>query len=207
MVRITLLALALAGVSPPLAAAPLSVRVVDSSGRPVRDAVVTLDPAGNARRAPRPGGRFTVSQQNLQFHPFLTIVPVGADVSFPNLDSTKHHVYSFSAAKRFELKLFAKDQSRTVHFDRPGVVALGCNIHDAMSAFVYVTDSAWTVRTNAQGIASFADAPNAPGRVTVWHPYLRAAGGTVQQAVAPGQRSASFSVRLRAPPSMPMTDY
>jgi plastocyanin len=207
MVRTILLVLALAGASSPLAAAPLSVRVIDSSGRPVRDAVVTLDPAGSAARAPRAAGRFTVSQKNLQFHPFLTIVPVGSDVSFPNLDSTKHHVYSFSAAKRFELKLFARDQSRTVHFDKPGVVALGCNIHDAMSAFIYVTGSAWTARTNAQGVASFADAPNAPGRVTVWHPYLRAPGGTMEQPVTAGQRNASFSVRLRPPPAMPMSDY
>jgi len=206
MVRNILIALALAGAASPLAAAPLSVRVVDASGRPVRDAVVTFNPATGAR-APRPGGHFMVSQRDLQFHPFLTIVPVGADVSFPNLDPTKHHVYSFSAAKRFELKLFAKDQSRTVHFDKPGVVALGCNIHDGMSAFIYVTDSAWTVRTNAQGIAAFADAPNAPGRVIVWHPYMRVPGGTMQQAVTPGQRAASFSIRLRAPPTMTMTDY
>jgi plastocyanin len=206
MLRTVLLALALAGVSSPLAASSLSVRVVDSSGRPVRDAVVTLNPAIGAH-APRPGGHFVVSQKDLQFHPFLTIVPVGADVSFPNLDPTKHHVYSFSAAKRFELKLFAKDQSRTVHFERPGVVALGCNIHDGMSAFIYITDTAWTARTNAQGIAAFPDAPNAPGRVAVWHPYLRTPGGTMQQALSPGQRVASFSVRLRAPPSMQMTDY
>jgi plastocyanin len=206
MVRFLLLGLALAGAISPLAAAPLNVRVADASGRPVRDAVVTFSPATGSR-AHRPGGRYVVSQQNLQFHPFLTIVPVGADVSFPNLDPTKHHVYSFSAAKRFELKLFAKDQSRTVHFDKAGVVALGCNIHDAMSAFIVVTDSVWTARTNAQGLASFADAPNGPGRVTVWHPYLRAPGGLVQQVVASGQRAASFSIRLRAPPSMPMTDY
>ena len=207
MVRITLVALALAGAMSPLAAAPLSVRVVDSAGHAVRDAVVKLDPAGGAARAPRVGGRYVVSQQNLQFHPFLTIVPVGADVSFPNLDPTKHHVYSFSPAKRFELKLFAKDQSRTVHFDKAGVVALGCNIHDAMSAFIFVTDSAWTARTNAQGIATFADAPNAPGRLTVWHPYLRALGGTAQQAVASGQRSAGFAIRLRAPPPAMAMDY
>ena len=207
MVRTVLLALALAGAASPLAATPLAVRVVDSSGHPVRDAVVTFQPAGNAARAPRGGGRFVVSQKNLKFQPFLTIVPVGADVSFPNLDPTKHHVYSFSPAKRFELKLFARDQSRTVLFDKPGVVALGCNIHDAMSAFIFVTDTAWTARTNAQGIAAFNDAPNAPGRVAVWHPYLRAPGGTAQQGIAAGQRSASFSIRLRAPPSMPMTDY
>src|SRR3954451_7200893 len=117
MLRNLILALAIAGVVTPLAAAPLSVRVVDASGHPVRDAVVTLYPSAGAR-APHGGGRYVISQQNLQFHPFLTIVPIGADVSFPNLDPTKHHVYSFSAAKRFELKLFAKDQSRTVHFDK-----------------------------------------------------------------------------------------
>jgi plastocyanin len=208
MVRNVLVALAIAGAASPLVAAPLSVRVVDGSGRPVRDAVVTLYPAGNAARSPRVGGRFIVAQQNLQFRPFLTIVPVGADVSFPNLDPTKHHVYSFSPAKKFELKLFARDQSRTVHFDKPGVVALGCNIHDQMSAFIVVTDSAWTARTNGQGVAAFADVPNAPGRITVWHPYLRAPGGQLQQAVAPAQRFASFQVRLRPPPpAMSMTDY
>jgi plastocyanin len=191
----------------PLGAAPLSVRVVDAGGHPVRDAVVTLYPAGNAARAPRPGGRSVVSQKNIQFHPFLSIVPVGADVSFPNLDPTKHHVYSFSPAKRFELKLFAKDQSRTVHFDKAGVVALGCNIHDQMSAFIVVTDSVWTARTNAQGMATFADAPNAPGRLTAWHPYLRAPGGVVEQNVRSGQRSASFQVRLRPPPPAMQMDY
>jgi len=190
----------------PVAAASLTVRVVDSSGKPVRDAVVTLYPASGARPL-KPSGRYTVSQQNLQFHPFLSIVPVGADVSFPNFDNTKHHVYSFSAAKRFELKLFAKDQSRTVHFDKPGVVALGCNIHDQMSAFIVITDSQWTARTNGQGVASFSDAPNAPGRLVLWHPYLRAPGGTMQQQVASGQRSAGFKVRLRPPPPAMSMDY
>ena len=207
MARNFLLFAAGLGLTAPLSAAPLAVRVVDASGRPVRDAVVTLYPAGSAARAPSAGGRFVVSQQNLQFHPFLTIVPVGADVSFPNLDPTKHHVYSFSPAKRFELKLFARDQSRIVRLDKAGVVALGCNIHDAMSAFIVVTDSAWTARTNAQGIAAFGNAPNAPGRVTVWHPYLRAPGGTLQQAIAPTQRSANFMVRLRPPPVPMSMDY
>ena len=207
MVRKLLFALALASAVSPLAAAPLSVRVLDVSGRPVRDAVVTLYPAGAAARPAHAGGRFVVSQQNLQFRPFLTIIPVGADVSFPNLDPTKHHVYSFSPAKKFELKLFAKDQSRTVHFDKAGVVALGCNIHDQMSAFVVVTDSAWTARTNAQGTVQFADAPNAPGRLTVWHPYLRVPGGELQQTISPAQRIASFQVRLRPPPAMAAMDY
>ena len=207
MVRGLFLFAAGVALAAPVAAAPLTVRVLDSAGRPVRDAVVTLYPSGGAARVPRSGGHYVVSQKDIQFHPFLTIVPVGADVSFPNLDNTKHHVYSFSPAKRFELKLFAKDQSRTVHFDKPGVVALGCNIHDQMSAFIVITDSAWTARTNGQGMASFGDAPSASGRLTVWHPYLRASGGTMQQAVGPGQRSAVFRIRLRAPPPAMSMDY
>ena len=205
MLRKFLLAAAGVSLAAPLAAAPLAVRVVDASGKPVKGAVVTIYPTVG-QHAPKPKGRYVVSQQNLQFHPFMTIVPVGADVSFPNLDPTKHHVYSFSTAKRFELKLFARDQSRTVHFDKAGVVALGCNIHDQMSAFVVVTDSAWTAQTNAQGLATF-DAPGGPARFTVFHPYLRTPGNMVQQALAPNQRNVRLAVKLRAPPAMAMTDY
>lgn len=192
-------------VASPLAAAPLAVRVVDSAGRPVRDAVVTLRPSGSVKR-PAPSGRYVVGQKDLQFHPFVLVVPMGADVSFPNFDSTKHHVYSFSPAKQFELKLFAKDQSRSVHFDKAGVVALGCNIHDQMTAFIVVTDSAWTAKTNAQGLVTFADAPNAAGKLTVWHPYLRAPGNLVARAIPAGARTQGFKVALRPPP-MPMADY
>jgi plastocyanin len=179
--------------------APLTVRVMDGKGRPVRDAVVTLHPNGSAAR-PSAAGRFSVSQKDMQFHPFVSVVPVGAKVSFPNLDSSRHHVYSFSPAKRFELKLFARDQSRSVVFDKPGVVALGCNIHDGMTAFIMVTDSRWTAKTGANGIVQFADAPNSPGRVTVWHPYLRAKANLVEQSISAGNRSATFIVALRAPP-------
>ena len=159
-------------------AAPLTVRVVDSKGLPVRDAVVTLRSAGSSAR-PSAAGSYSVSQKDMQFHPFVLVVPVGAKVSFPNLDPTRHHVYSFSPAKKFELKLFAKDQSRSVVFDKPGVVALGCNIHDGMTAFIMVTNSRWTAKTGPNGIVQFADAPNSLARVTLWHPYLRARANLV----------------------------
>ena len=189
-------------------AGPLSVRIVDTSGKPVRDAVVTFYPQGDAARAPRANGRYVVAQRNLQFQPYVSIVPVGADVSFPNFDPTKHHVYSFSPAKRFELKLFARDQSRTVRFDKAGVVALGCNIHDGMSAFIIVTDSAWTARTDAQGVVVFNDAPQVPGRLTVWDANLRAPGGLLQQTIGSSQRALRVAVRLRpAPAPMIMSDY
>jgi plastocyanin len=206
MRRGLLLALALVSVASPLAAAPLVVRVMDPNGHPVAGAVVTLYPSSGAR-APKPSGHYVVSQQHIQFHPFMTIVPVGADVAFSNLDSTKHHVYSFSPAKRFELKLFAKGQSRTVHFDKPGVVALGCNIHDQMSAFIVVTDSAWTAQTNGQGVAAFGDAPAVPTRVTVFHPYLKAPANLLEHTLAANQRNLNVSVRLRPPSPMTMSDY
>lgn len=208
MIRKILALLAAASIACPAAAtaAPLTVRVVDSGGRPVKDAVVTVRPAGAAMNAAHGSGRHVVSQKDMQFHPFVLVVPVGASVSFPNFDSTKHHVYSFSPAKRFELKLFAREQSRTVRFDKAGVVALGCNIHDRMTAFIVVTDSAWTAKTNPEGFATFADVPSSPAKVTVWHPYLRAPGNMVARAIGPRDRSEGFKVALRAPP-MAMPDY
>jgi plastocyanin len=189
----------------PLSAAPLTVRVVDAGGKPVADAVVTLH-TGRGTRPMAMGSGYSVSQKDLQFHPFVRIVPVGATVSFPNLDPTKHHVYSFSAAKRFELKLFAKDQSRSVTFDKAGIVALGCNIHDQMSAYVVVTDSAWTAKTDGRGIAQFADAP-AGADMAVWHPYLRAPGGTMARRLGAGERTVNVAVKLRPAPMHAMDGY
>ena len=152
MLRLIIIIVLVAVHAVPAAAAPLTVRVVDARGKPVGDAVVTLRPVGVSARGPAVSGGYSVSQKNMQFQPFVQIVPVGSNVSFLNRDATKHHVYSFSRAKHFELKLFARDQSRSVRFDNAGVVALGCNIHDAMSAFIFVTDSPWTARTSAQGL-------------------------------------------------------
>ena len=194
-----ILALGLFISSAPAPAAPVTVRVVDSNGKPVRDAVVTLRPAAGAQR-PSPGGNFTVSQEDMEFHPFVLVVPVGATVAFPNKDSTRHHVYSFSPAKKFELKLFAKDQSRRVTFDKAGVVPLGCNIHDAMTAFIVVTDSAWSAKTGLNGTVQFANAPTGATRVQVWHPYLRARANTVEQALQASKRNMSVSIALRPAP-------
>jgi plastocyanin len=204
MVRLGLIGSFLVLTAAQAVAAPLTVRVVDAKGRPVSDAVVTLRAAGSAGRTAA-SGNYSVSQKDMQFHPFVLVVPVGAKVSFLNLDPTRHHVYSFSPAKQFELKLFAKDQSRTVVFDKPGVVALGCNIHDAMTAFVYVADSLWTAKTGTNGIVRFTDAPGTPGRVSVWHPYLKAKANLVERQLAASDRNASFTVALRPAP-MAMSD-
>jgi plastocyanin len=205
MLRRVLIGAVAALTAVPLAAAPLTVRVLDSHGRPVADAVVTLRPSGESKPA-HFAGPFVMSQKAMQFHPFVLIVPAGANVSFPNYDSTKHDVYSFSPAKPFELKLFAKDQSRSVRFDKPGVVALGCNIHDQMTAFIVVADSAWTAKTDGRGLATFADPPGHPAKLTVWHPYLRAPGNSIEKIIPAGDRNESFTISLRPPP-MPMPAY
>lgn len=184
----------------PASAGVLTVRVTGADGRPVSGAVVTLHPVGQAAPAAA-RGNFRVEQRNMQFNPFISVVPVNSDVSFPNFDPTKHHVYSFSPAKVFELKLFAREQNRSIRFDRAGVVAVGCNIHDQMSAYIFVTDTVWTTRTDNNGVATFRDAPERATSVAVWHPYLRAPGGIMARQVplSSASRSEAFSIRLRPP--------
>jgi hypothetical protein len=192
----------------PAVAGTLVVRVVDGAGHPINDAVVTIDPVAVAARPTRLPGPYRIEQRNMQFNPFVSVVPVGATVSFPNFDATRHHVYSFSPAKRFELKLFARDQSRSIRFDKAGIIASGCNIIDQMSAFLFVTASNWARRTE-RGAATFRDAPSGQAKVTVWHPYLRAPSSTVSRMVllSNGNRIETFSVKLRPPPMHNMDSY
>lgn len=186
----------------PALAGDLAVSLKTPSGKPVTDAVVMVTPqAGSA--APRQAGPYRMAQQGMQFQPFVLIVPLGADVAFPNLDPVLHHVYSFSAAKPFELKLYGRDQSRRVRFDRAGVVAVGCNIHDAMSAFIRVVDTAHAVKTDAAGAAVLSGLPAGPATLTVWHPYLKGPRNEAVRAIAipaAGAARQALVVDLRAPP-------
>ena len=192
-------------------ATDLDVEVHGADGTPVRDAVVTIHAVSGATPAPRiaPGG-YAIDQQNIQFHPFVTIVPQGAQVRFLNHDPLRHHVYSFSTAKRFELKLEKQQQDRSVTFDKAGIVPLGCNIHDSMIAFIDVVDTPWAVLTDARGRAVFHGLPSAPVSIDVWHPYLRAVGNHMSRTVPLGAsgRHEGFAVTLRAPPRPPtQSDY
>ena len=163
--------------------------------------------SGTAPRA-RIEPSYRITQQDTQFHPFVTVVPAGATVAFPNLDPFRHHVYSFSPAKRFELKLFARDQTRSMTFDQPGLVAIGCNIHDSMAAYIFVTDTVWTTRSPSSGTVRFGDTPAGPFVLQVWHPFLRAPGGMLKRNYAPGgDRSETIAITLRAPPMRPMAGY
>jgi plastocyanin len=196
----TLLALLL-GAAPALAG-DLVVQVRTANGAPVPNAVVTLYPGGRASPLGAAGG-YQIAQRDLQFSPFVLVVPVGADVSFPNFDNVRHHVYSFSPVRRFELRLYAREQARSVHFDRPGIVPLGCNIHDNMIAFIDVVDTGFAARTDAMGQARFTAIPGSEVLVRIWHPYLRAPANQLELRVAVpdhGSVAQAVPVNLRPPP-------
>jgi plastocyanin len=202
---IVLAALLTMGAAPPPPAAPgVTVYVRGPGNAPVADAVVTIHLIGRATPPATAAGSYTVNQKDIQFHPFVLMVPLGSEVSFPNLDPVRHHVYSFSPAKKFELKLYAKEQNRAVTFDKPGIVALGCNIHDQMSAYIDVVDTAYAVKTDASGNAVFNGVPAGQISIEVWHPYLRAPGGVMKKQVALGAAGTAetMTVALRAPPRM-----
>jgi plastocyanin len=171
----------------PAAATTFSAQVSDQDGHPVANAVVMLIPDAKASMpaaATRLAGEKIIDQRNETFIPLVTIVPRGGHIAFANNDSTTHQVYSFSAAKQFEMTLKRGEKSAPLSFDNTGVAALGCNIHDHMIAYAFVAESPWTALTGADGRAVITDAPPGNYQAQVWHPKF-----------PPG----------RAPPSLPAT--
>ena len=183
-------------------ASDLVVSLKDASGQPVENAVVAFHPAAETP-APRPAGSYVVTQADIRFEPFVLVAPVGAEVQFPNHDKVRHHVYSFSPAKRFELKLYGRDETRSITFDHPGAVSLGCNIHDQMMGFIYITDTPYTAKSGPRGEVVLENVPPGGGTLTVWQPFLKARRNEMTQSIsipAQGQAHAAFSLDLRPAP-------
>jgi plastocyanin len=149
----------------------LEAIVKDERGKPVADAVVSLTSPATATR-PRASPAL-MDQQNKEFVPLVLPVAVGTSVTFPNRDNIRHHVYSFSPAKRFELPLYIGTPAAPVVFDKPGAVVLGCNIHDWMVGYVYVLPTPYFAKTAEDGKARIADVPAGAWESRVWHPRLR----------------------------------
>ena len=201
--RTLVLLLGLALVAPCARASDLQVLVKGPKGQPIRDAVVTYYPQGAAASSQiRFDWPYREAQENLQFDHFVLVVPEGATVVFPNRDTVRHQVYSFSPAKSFELKLYGREETRTVKFDRVGVIALGCNIHDSMVAFIKVVDTPFAAKTGASGEVVLHGLPAGQATVRVWHPYLRGPANEVsrQLTLRDGAPAAAFAVELRKPP-------
>jgi plastocyanin len=166
-----------------LSAAELHVLVKDHHGKRVADAVVLatpLDPK-SALRARTPLD--AVDQVDKQFVPYVKPVFVGSKIRFPNSDHIRHQVYSFSPAKKFELPLYGGTDAPPVVFDKPGVVVLGCNIHDWMVAYVYVSATPYFTKTEAAGTAAIEDLPPGEYSVRVWHPSMEHGEETTAQRV------------------------
>ncbi|MDB6102687.1 MAG: methylamine utilization protein [Gammaproteobacteria bacterium] len=152
-------------------AATLSIAVQTSDGRPLGGAVLTVH-ALNAPGRPAVPVNAIMDQVDRAFIPDLLVIPAGSTVELPNSDSVNHQIYSFSAAKKFQLPLYHGKPYPPVRFDQVGFVTLGCNIHDSMLAYVVVTDAPYFGRTDSKGSWS-VEVPRGTYRVTVWHPRLR----------------------------------
>ena len=186
--------LGLAALSCALQAAAFSIEVRDEAGRPLAGAVVFLESA-QARRQVRPLAQAEMGQAGKQFVPQVLVVPVGTAVSFPNRDTVRHHVYSFSPTKKFELKLYIGTPANPVVFDRSGIAVLGCNIHDQMVGWIVVVETPYYAMSDAQGRAVI-DAPPGNYRLRSWHPGLPVGAAAQDQALELGSAVQNVSVRL-----------
>lgn len=150
-------------------ASSFEARIVNAEGKPLADAVLSLSggPAAVGSRMTKA----TMDQRAQKYVPHVLAVSTGTQVSFPNNDNIRHQVYSFSPAKRFELRLYEGTPSKPELFDKPGMVVLGCNIHDWMLGYIYVTDDPWFAVSDEQGRVRFDQLPAGHYQVSLWHPH------------------------------------
>jgi plastocyanin len=156
-----------------IASADVNVVVRDAKGEAVPDAVIALYALDAPASAPTPAAPVEIVQKDQEYSPYVTVVRVGTEVVFPNRDDIQHHIYSLSKAKRFEKPLYAPGAHESVVFDQPGIVTLGCNIHDWMIAYVVVLPTPHFARTDEHGAAQLT-APAGRYRIEIWHPRLGA---------------------------------
>ena len=191
-------ALGLAGTA---GAAPLTVSVTDAAGKPLAQAVVYVMVRG-AKAQAEPGASAQIGQRDRQFTPQVSVIQTGTSVSFPNFDTVRHHVYSFSPIQKFELKLYAGTPAAPVTFDKPGTAVLGCNIHDRMSAWVHVVDTPLFTKTDASGKATL-EVPAGDHTLRTWHPFQPEPALPVEQALhmnaGPTQAAVKLNVQAESP--------
>jgi len=157
--------------APACLAAPLTLHMVDALGKDLQGAVITLRSTDAARPLAAPL-KSTIDQVDLKFTPPLLVIPAGSSVNFPNSDKVRHQVYSFSEARRFSLPLYSGRPYPPVEFDRPGIVTIGCNIHDQMRAYLYVVEAQYFGRSDAAGTWR-EDVQPGEYIVQVWYPLAR----------------------------------
>lgn len=192
--RLAALAIALgsAGASQ---AADWTLQVRDPAGAPVPNAAVAVELKGQPVR-PATGAAATMAQRDRQFQPQLLVVQTGTAVNFPNFDTVRHHVYSFSPTKKFELKLYSGTPAEPVVFDKPGVAQLGCNIHDRMSAHIVVVDTPLFGITDAKGEVTL-NLPPGEHRLRLWATRMGNAAPSSQPLVVAAGAASVLKVELK----------
>jgi plastocyanin len=181
----------------PARAGGVSVSVTDEAGQPLPHAVVMLEPA-SGKLPVKPMAQVDIAQAKRQFSPQITVVTVGTPVNFPNFDTVRHHVYSFSPIKTFELKLYAGVPSSPIVFDKPGVAVLGCNIHDKMAAWVLVVDTPHYARTGANGQVQLEGVAPGSYRLRAWHAGVSAEGEPAPQPLTVTGGDSRAQIKLPA---------
>ena len=188
-------------------AATVTIDVRDASGKSMPDSVVMIDSPKKSAGPIKFPWPLVMAQQNIMFMPHVLIVPVGASVAFPNRDRVRHHVYSFSPAKTFELKLYSGNHASDVVFDKPGIATLGCNIHDWMLGYIVVVDTPYFTKTDSEGRATLADLPEGDYELRVWHSRLESSREFISENLklggAPVKRSFNVSLRSADQPNHP----
>lgn len=161
-----------AALAPSAAARTVSGQVFGQDGKPVANAVVFVqEPA--ALQPVATSSPAIMDQFNKTFVPEMLPIVVGTQVRFPNRDQIRHHVYSFSRPKRFELPLYKGEDAPPVLFDKPGVVKIGCNIHDWMSAVILVLPNDRFAVTKQDGTFSLPALDAGAYTITAWHAQSR----------------------------------
>lgn len=178
------------------AAVSVVVQVLDGAGKPLADVVVSADPQAGAA-VPKHLRPAEIAQKGLKFLPAVSVIQTGSRIAFPNNDKVKHHIYSFSPAKKFDQKLYSGVAASPQVFDKAGLVVLGCNIHDRMVAYIKVVDTPWFAKTDSAGVARI-EAPAGQYAVSAWHPNM--SGAPVAQALTAGDAPVALSIRLAMKP-------
>lgn len=180
------------------AAADVTLSFVDGDGADVQDVIATLEvPDGTAPAAPAPVD-VEVNQYRQAFDPLVTTVPVNSSVSFRNSDSFAHHVYSFSKAKAFEHRQPTRGVTEPLTLDNPGLIALGCNIHDHMLAYIYVSDTPFYGLSGKDGNVRMQGVPDGDYVLKIWHPRLK--GKAIEKSVTVAGEGLEIREKLELKP-------
>lgn len=185
-----------------LHAQPLSI--IDQHGNPLANAVIEIQT--NQAIFPEKDTPYIMDQVNKAFVPKVLTIPKHSSVEFPNSDNIRHHVYSFSKTKPFELRLYSGKPKAPLEFNNDGIVVLGCNIHDSMVGYIYVANSSYTFQSNSQGVIELDTLPKDITAVFAWHPHL-SQGSHRRLELSLSQLKGDQPVKLNITPPAPRNTF